>query len=295
MTSIPRQSLDEVVTKYYFHPKLFDVYVEGEFDRGFLYAFLDAIGKRGDISVFAIDGVEVPESEVVACGLSSGSNKNRVLALGQLISKKLTADLLNLVCLTDADLDRLLGTTKAWPYIRYTDYTCMEMYSLNEKSLHRFLRFTCNLDDPAIAEFQTIAMQVLPVQFGLRATIQKLKLNLPTPAFLYGLNKKKDLQSFSVVKYLTYFLSQNSLSKNAEEIRAVFQDLQSELSPDLRHKANGHDYVSLLFEFAWQRGGVRLHSKDLEVEKFGARIICGVFDTEILSREPLFALLAARS
>jgi Protein of unknown function (DUF4435) len=289
--AIPRQSIDEIVTKYDFHPELFDVYVEGDFDRDFLCEYFNAIGRRSDVSVYSIDSIDVPSAYVDELGLGHGSNKSRVLALARTLDQKLQRGARNLVCIADADLDRLFGRLCTWPYVHHTDYTCMEMYSLNESSVRRFIRFTCNLDDAAAAEFLGLASSILPTQFCLRGVVEALGVGVAISSFGSGLTTKRDLSTFSKERYLSAFVRTNGLRAREEELRTLFDDLESRLATDIRHKSNGHDFVELLFEFSWLRGGIRLQSKDAEVAKFGARLVSTGVDFRALAHEPLFATL----
>lgn len=295
MPDIPRQSIDEIVAKYEFHPTLFDIYVEGAFDRDFIFEFLDSAGTRGDVSVYAIDDIEVPPEQVSTLGLGHGSNRNRVLTLAKLLEARLPAMNRNVICLVDADLDRLFGQLRSWAYLAHTDYTCMEMYSLNDSSLKRFLHFTCNLGESTAAEFLVIASAILPIQFCLRGAIEELGLNVSIPAFSSGLTKKKDLSTFSGGRYIDYFLRTNSFVGRTKEINTLLADLRSRLTDDIRHHAHGHDFVELLFEFSWLSGGVKLHSKEDDVRKFGSRIVASGVDFAALAIEPLFAALVRPS
>ncbi len=292
MLEIPRQSIDEIVAKYELHPDLSDIYVEGSFDRDFIFEYLDSVGTRGDISVYAIDDIEVSPEQVLATGLGQGSNRSRVLTLARILDARIAPAARNIIFLVDADLDRLFGRLRSWVYLTHTDYTCMEMYSLNDASLRKFLRFTCNLGEGTASEFLAIASTILPVQFALRAAIEALNLNVSIPPFSNGLLVKRDLAKFSGDRYIDGFLRTNSLSGRAEEIKTLLIDVNSKLDTDIRHKAHGHDFVELLFEFSWLRGGIKLHSKDADVLKFGARILTSGVDFVALAKEPLFASLA---
>lgn len=293
MPEIPRQSIDEIVAKYELHPDLFDVYVEGSFDRDFIFQFLDAAGTRGDISVYAIDDIEVPPEQVLVAGLGQGSNRNRVLTLASILDARIVTTGRKIMCLVDADLDRLFGRLRSWVCLNYTDYTCMEMYSLNDSSLRKFLDFTCNLGEGTASEFLAIASTILPIQFSLRAAIEALNLNVPIPSFSSSLLVKRDLATFSGDCYIDVFLRTNALLGRAEEIKALLVDLNSKLDADIRHKTHGHDFIELLFEFSWLRGGIKLHSKEADVLKFGGRIITSGVDFVALAEEPLFASLAS--
>ena len=277
------------------HPELFDIYVEGAFDRDFIFEFLDSASKRGDVSVYAINDIDVPPDQVSALGLGHGSNRNRVLTLAKILEARLRGINENIICLVDADLDRLFGRLRSWVYLTHTDYTCMEMYSLNDFSLKRFLRFTCNLGEAKASEFLVIASTVLPVQFCLRGAIEALGLSVSIPSFSGGLTTKKNLTTFSSDKYVDLFLRTNSFLDRTEEIRTLLTDLGSRLADDIRHKAHGHDFVELLFEFSWLSGGVKLHSKEVDVKNFGSRIVASGVDFAALAAEPLFASLTRPS
>ena len=291
MAQIPRQSIDELIAKYELHPTLFDVYVEGDFDRDFIFQYLDATGRRADVSVYAIDAIEVPAEMVTAAGLGAGSNKSRVLALARILAARLQYRPKNIVCIADADLDRLFGSLRVWDLVTHTDFTCMEMYVLTEQSLRKFLHFTCKLSEAAATEFVALASRILPTQFCMRAVVEALGLGVPTPALGAGLTSKRDLSTFSDDRYLESFLQTNGLTKRRDEIETLLGDLHGRLDKDLRHKANGHDFVDLLFEFSWLRGGVRLHSKERDVTQFGARLVASGLDFQELSSRPLFSKL----
>lgn len=291
MAQIPRQSIDELIAKYELHPNLFDVFVEGDFDRDFICQYLDATGRRADVSVYAIDTIDVPAELVGAAGLGPGSNKSRVLALAHMLAQKPHLRRPNIVCIADADLDRLFGSLRAWDLVTHTDFTCMEMYSLTEQSLRRFLHFTCNLGEGAATEFIALASRILPTQFCMRAIVEALGLGVPTPALGAGLISKRDLSSFSDDRYLDSFLRSNGLATRREEVETLLRDIRGRLDRDLRHKANGHDFVDLLFEFSWLRGGVKLHSKDRDVIQFGARLVASGLDFRELASQPLFSRL----
>lgn len=291
MAQIPRQTLDELIAKYELHPNLVDVYVEGCFDRDFIYQYLEATGRRADVSVYAIDDIDIPHELVAAAGFNAGSNKCRVLTLARSLTDRPNLAILNVICIIDADLDRLFGAIRDSKPVVYTDYSCMEMYSLTEATLRKFLNFTCNLDERALQEFMTIAASILPAQFLLRAIIEALGLRIAAPSASAGLAQKRDLTTFSHHRYLDSFIRTNGLVSRQEEIEHLLRDLQTRLERDLRHKANGHDFVELLFDFSWLRGGVKLHSKDRDVIQFGGRLVASGIDFSALAAEPMFSAI----
>lgn len=290
MNSIPRQNIDEIVTKYEFHPELVDIYVEGKFDRDLVVEYLDAIGRISDVSVYAIDEIDVSSSIVESARLTLGSNKSRVMALAYVLKERLNQRL-NVACVVDADLERFFEKLRTWEYLLYTDYTSMEMYFLNDACLRKFLKFTCNLDEGAVARFKKVMAAILPAQFCMRCVIQSLDLCVESPSFTKGLQEKRDLGSFDEEKFVEKFIQSNSLMHRSEEIRQQFRKIRQRTRGDVRHCCNGHDFVSLLFEFSWIEGGLKLQSKDSDVQKFGSRLVSSVSDLSALGADLLFRSL----
>lgn len=295
MVAIPRQELDELVTKYELHPDLFDVYVEGAFDRDFVSTYLSAVGLGSDASVYSIEGVEVPSELLVSLGLPLGSNKYRVIGLSAFLHEQLEGRATRLMCLVDADLDRILAKLCTHHHLRYTDYCCMEMYALNLKTLKHFVHLTCALAESDATAFLRIASTILPVQFAVRVTIDALDLGVTSPPFTSGLVDKRDLGTFSAEKYFGAFVLTAHLTRRSQEVRALFDDIRPLVDKDLRQSANGHDFISLLFEFIWLRGGLRLRNKTEDVFRYGGRLLLSGVDFSQLSEEPLFAALLANA
>lgn len=291
MATLPRREIDELVTKYELHPELIDIYVEGDFDRDFVNQFLSAIDTTATASVYSIDAVHVPVELVADLGLGPGSNKNRVIALSATLERELGAACGGVICLVDADLDRVCERIASYPHLRYTDYTCMEMYALSEQSVNKFITFACNLSEQHTKDFLEVAVAILPVQFAARVTSAMLDLGVTVPAASTGFAVKRDFTSFDPNKYFERFVQAGHLFDRREEVRVLFDDVRSKLDKDLRHKAHGHDFVALLFAFSWEHGGIKLHSKDEDVLLFGGRLIASGIDLSSLRNENLFAAI----
>ena len=290
--TVPRRELTELYAKYDLHPGLFDIYVEGDFDYDFLNLFLT----NSDItnaSVFSIDDIELPSDLVRGIGLDEGSNKHRVLTLAHLLDQRYAARNTNQTCLSDPDRDRALGTLRNYHHATYTDYTCLEAYLLCSSTIERFLTFACQLPAATVAEFLGIANTVLPVQFVLRAAVEVLGINRPILGFESGLVNKRNLNSFNGDKYLNSFLAHYALQRSRDAIIEKMQEIQLGLPNDLRHCVQGHDFVSLLFEFVWAKGSLKLQDKEESAVKFGGRLLAMSYIHAQLSAEPLFARIVS--
>lgn len=288
MTDIPRQELEELVSKYTLHPSIFDMFVEGDFDRDFLNQYIECRSASSNVSVFSINTIDIPDRKLTELKLGLGSNKNRVVALATLIEERLNNMPSNVFCIVDADFDRILNKTMNKKHLMYTDFTCMEMYFCNSPTLKKFLTFTCKLKESLYDEFIKIASIILPIQFATRIANENLKVNTPIPGYSRGLKIKGNFNSFDRTKYLDAFISDGNLKPKKAAIFIEQETVSNLLPKDLRHKANGHDFVELLFDYIWKNGGVKLHNKDEEVLKFGGRLLATAQSINNLSPESLF-------
>lgn len=288
MSRIPGIEIDEIYAKYELHPFLMDIYVEGKFDRDWLNHFLKQRGLSGEISIFTIDGVEVPNDFIADNALKLGSNKHRLIALAKLLSTRLRKNSTNVSCLIDADLDRLLDNFIEERHLIYTDFTCLEMYCVNDDTIRKFLTLACNLKDESVDDFLQLVAKIVPTQFCIRGVNEKLELACTTPALEKGLTDKKRLSTFDPAKYVRAFIEVNEMHPKADEIKACFDKLFSKLPNDIRHKCQGHDFVESLFEYVARAGAMKLHNKNSDVMLFGGRLLASVLDSGHVFSEPVF-------
>jgi hypothetical protein len=238
--------------------------------------------------VYTVNEVDVPNEELTRLKLNSGSNKHRLIALSDLLMKHLAASDTNASCLVDADQDRVLGRCVDVPHLLYTDYCCMEMYCLNEKTLKKFLVLGCNLGADSVLDFMAIAELILPAVFSVRALNEKLSLVATLPSFERGLRNERDLSTFDAEKYFQAFVHGNNLHSRSAELLPAFRSLIAALDVDLRNKAHGHDLVALLFEFIHKKGAMRFQNKARDTLEYGGRLLANAMDVATTFSERLF-------
>jgi hypothetical protein len=289
LAELPRRELDELFTRYEMHPFLFDLFVEGEFDRDFVVDYLENKGQAAAVSVLPIDDVELPSDILTRLGLTAGSNKSRLMALAILLDQRLGDKITNVTCLVDADTDRFLSKLRDSRRLVYTDFTCLEMYLLTHQTLRKFLSFVCKLHATKVDDFLKLAYSVLPAQFAVRVVNESLDLNIAPPLFTSGLRKKSDIHSFERKLYLDAFVQKGRLSKRRSEIEEFFEAVLDALPGEIRHTSQGHDFLQLLFDFAWKNDGIKLHSKDEDVLKFGGRLVAAGIARAQIANERLWA------
>lgn len=284
MTVLPKIEPSELVTKYELHPEAMDIFVEGEFDKDFLLNYLSSRQSDIDATILPIDCVNIQAD-------SSNSNKEAIISLSVLIENELKGIDISSIFIIDADSDRLRNKILSKKYLYYTDFTCMEMYLYNSSTLKKFLSFTCNLNDTDRDDFVNLAENILPYLFLARAINEELSINIGIPSFFAGLKKKGKLDTFSHEKYLSNYFSLISSASLRDSAKTACDHLIKSLPIDLRDKAHGHDFISLLFEFLWTQRSLKLHSKDDDVVRFGGRILGTAVNISEISQHTLFKRL----
>ncbi|WP_312409250.1 DUF4435 domain-containing protein [Comamonas sp.] len=294
MSRIPGIEISELCAKYEYHPSLIDFYVEGEFDRDLLNYFFGDQGHSSQVSVIAIDQVEITDEILVSKGLPTGSNKSRLIALALEFNQRLSnQSKKNVSCIVDTDHDEFLRVKVQAKHLFYTDYTCMEMYCLNDQTLKKFLLFACNLHDKHFNEFNKLANIVLPVLFCIRIINQVLSLNSIFPSIKKGLKNKRDLLSFDANVYIDAFIQTNNLHSQKALIKREYAAHFANMPLDIRFKSNGHDFVHCVFEYVEDSNGPKLHNKSESVDVFGGRLLANSLEVSRLFNEKLFSQLLA--
>lgn len=291
---IPRIEPAELITKYQLHPELCDIFVEGDFDRDLIIDHLSAISTKTTPTVLPIDSVEISDSDLIQENLNPGSNKSRTIFLASILEQHFKDMPVRSICIVDADHDRVLQKTRNQNGLIYTDYTCMEMYFLGNNTLRRFFTLTCKLPDSEVDKFLIIANKILPILFIARALNEKLNLNVKPPSYQVGLTKSSDLSSFDSASYIKKYANQIKDRTSRESLINQGTSLQSNLPDDLRHKAHGHDFVELIFDYLWKRNSIKLHNKVEDVITYGNRLLCTAADHSGIAQSNLSAYLSAR-
>lgn len=292
MPSVPRIELGELYFKYKHHPKLIDVYVEGEFDRDVLRQLFRELKLSSMVSIFTANEVEIPNDALVRLSLRLESNKHRLVGLAKLIAQELNGAPANVTCLVDADQDRVLGVLETVRHLAYTRNTCLEMHCLSADSLHKFLVLGCNLQESAVAAFLQIANATLPVLFCLRAVNEHFGLAATMPPPSRGLTDRRDLASFDAQTYLSAFVASNNLHRERDRINLKYEEVVGALADDLRDRAHGHDFVELLFEFVAHEVRLRFQRAS-DITTFGGRLLMTAASRDELSADPAVSRVIA--
>jgi len=249
-----RRTLDELVTRYELEPELRDIYVEGKTDKLFFEWFLEKKLIQNFV-VYEIDTVDIPAQRIFELGLID-NNRSRVIALALDMQVKLQSMTPNLTCIADKDFDTLLGIEYQCDLLLFTDYSCLEMYLLNEGEIDKFLRLTLRLSEPTAKEVIPELTKVLEELFLIRAVNKKLDINvelLDRFGDCCSQTKKKNHIEFALDKYIGKYVNKcrtNGIKIEKPEFTSKLEELRitAQMLLDVRDKIHGHDFTELL---AW--------------------------------------------
>jgi hypothetical protein len=215
--------------------------------------FFRGIGSAAVIVYPILDAVEAEE---LSENNGEGGNRARVIELCKRLDAALPKDRRNVRGLIDKDYSELLGTTPSGPFLLVTDFSCLECYSLDDDTLHKFSNVYLGMEIPLVC-YQTI-FEILKELFLFRAA----KISLGNSSWVEGFTKLCSLQagqvcfnSFEFAKRLVY-ASRGRM--NEPEFRNRVEELRRISYGDFRHFINAHDLISIL---AWygHRIGVHAH------------------------------------
>jgi hypothetical protein len=273
------ETLEEIKAKYTLEPYLKDIYVEASSDQAILKWFFNSLGFY-DVQVFCIDLVNIPETIFVKYNLRLNSNQSLVIALSEelsIIPKHMAK------CLADADFDRYLKLLRKNSVLKYTDYTSMEMYFLNNDHIKKFsileLGYKLTLESKLLRNI----LATLKCLFVYRLA------NLSLGWKLVWINKiddyievKKDGVIFNSSKFLDNYLLPRK--KHKEIFLKKVKEISDNLDTDIRNNIRGHDFTDMLYKVSHRIKGMKRfrHFDDFE------KALIGPIELSFIESEPLF-------
>jgi hypothetical protein len=242
MSATPRKQIQELVALYSLEESIFDVFVEGDCDKKIVNWFLESSAIKRDWSVYAIDAIDVPGDTVREWGFIPG-NRNEVVVLCFEFAKR--GDFSQqVVGVIDSDYDLILKSPLTHPLILHTDYTCIEMYYVAEKTLDKMLGIAFN----GLCSSSDLINQIThPLQtlFLIRLTSLTLELNLeelPIDSYI----KQNGGVVFNAHGYIQSYLLQNYALDRLDDFMSTFEKNKCLLTGDIRNQCVGTDFIKLV-------------------------------------------------
>ncbi|MGA3163969.1 MAG: DUF4435 domain-containing protein [Verrucomicrobiota bacterium] len=289
MINTEQHSIPELVARYELEPELRDIFVEGEHDQNFIRWLLDESG-CSDAAVYTISCVDISDGDVLASGFEA-NNKGRVIQLAKTLSQLIDPKKKQITCIADQDFDLILERKHSIPCLLVTDYTCMEMYLMNEKTINKFL--SVGLKGFPYSSQMTLCILAPPLQelFLIRLANHVLNLGLEQMPFKKCCSFKNDRIIFDAEEFTKRYLHKNGKYNELYRFKQTIQTFRKKLRADCpRCQINGHDFLCML---AWL---IKVLKKGTPVKdsEITSRILAGCLEYQTLKHEPLFISLKAR-
>jgi hypothetical protein len=290
----PRFQISELVAQYKLHPEFRDIFAEGPRDQNFYGWFLNKVGAGRDAHCYDIGCVDIPSDVLAKYKLSPGCEKNRVIALALELAENLPKDSKKITCVVDADFDYLFGTFVNCELLLYTDYTCLEMYTLKSEVLTKFLAVGTSGFPISADKIIKEVTKILVDLFLVRATNISLDLGiewLEIKGRRYVVDTEGKIH-FDIESFVADYLVKNNLAHEQKKFWKRFKELKECVSGDIRKFIRGHDYVELL--------GVYLYGVQRKLRKWKESpdnltgTLLGCLETIDLCKESLFRAIVSR-
>jgi hypothetical protein len=239
-----RRTLKELLTLYDLEPSLVDIYVEGEMDKGIIMWYLKRISKP-DVGVYTIDVVDIPDLILDRHGLTSHSNRSRVLALSAELHSRFPSNL-RVLCVADRDFDDYLSKIVISPTLQFTDGNSMECYTLDEASFQKFSMVVLGETESTLLDALISVRNVLRRVFAIRLTNEILGWGMESVPFTRYVSIEGTTVSLEEDRFIRAYLQKNNRWQERKRFTQTLGSCSEKLSRDPRRTTRGHDISELL-------------------------------------------------
>jgi len=281
VTAIELRQVDEVLSLYELEP-VKDIYVEGTLDKSLLEWFLNKSG-RSDVTVYTVDILDISDEVLTRHGLSSPSNRSKVIALSYELTAlpKVSAKVL---CIVDRDYEDILPQTKLNPFLVFTDFNSIENYVLNSSSLRKFVTIALgNLHTDTDLLLSQLIM-ILRRIFYIRAANEKLSWSMRWISLRRYLSVARDRLTFNERTFVRALLLSNGRSGQQATFDKAVATIETESPNEDRLVIRGHDFIEVLHLVAKR---LRPNRKYQDIHFFRGAFLASLEESD-LSKHQLF-------
>lgn len=262
MSNLPRRTIEELKTRYFCEPDIYDVYVEGQFDDEIIKKWCQRRGEKRIVS-YEIDTVDIPYDILSKYNLTEG-NKQRVIAL----AKELSSEQLNgYRCLVDKDLDHWLDCIDDTQNLIWTEYCSLELLYFKEDLIRRIVIDVANSKIKDWDAFFISFVLVLKELYCLRLSDAKLNLKIKWIDLDKYITCKDDTLLFDCVTYLNRNVIQNAINDRKIELEREYKAWMAKINGDPRLYVRGHDFVKLISMTNKRFKGVKTYHEEITIER----------------------------
>ncbi|MDC1141989.1 hypothetical protein OAU50_02775 [Planctomycetota bacterium] len=230
-----------------------DLFVEGRTDYCFAKYLLESIEQPNDVAIYRVDQVSIDDEDLDKAGLDRGE-KGRLVCLAKWFSERPHPSLGQARFFLDKDQDTIAGKLHKYPWLIYTDFSCLEASALCESFLGAVVCVglkNADFDRSLLLFSLTTSLNTL---FALKAACHQGGHNA-TPVVLSSKYFKIDSDSINLKldQYFESVLNKNSLWKHKNQLEESLNDyIKKAADHDPRESINGHDYAKVLSIWAKQ-------------------------------------------
>lgn len=240
------RKIEELVTIYELEDTLFDVFTEGEYDKGVVRQFLaSTTSAQSRIAIYAIDEINVSGDLVRSFGMQPG-NRSEVVSLCMWLGQKMGSNFDRAIGIVDADFDHILGLPIVSPLLLRTDFSCAEMYFFNEVVFEKLFHIAFSKAKIAPRRIIQILTPVLNRLFLIRLVDETLKLSCEWPALNTFVKVKGGDLLFDEEGFLRQYLGSRGRMKDFPMVQDELKIWTLRLPADGRFAINGHDLIECL-------------------------------------------------
>lgn len=284
-----RKQIQELVTRYKLHPDFRDVYVEGSWDKNLIEWVVKRSGVK-DVVVYDIDTVHITPDMLSRHGFRKGQDgkKERVICLAYELQGRITGE--QITCIADKDYDLLLERNHSSPLLLTTDFSCHEMYFMNEEVLGKFF-------DVVIGNVPVAPKKVLENLLGILQELHLLRAaNLGLGWGLQWIAPGKSCEisghdlRFRQEEFIDKYLGKGARLGERDAFISECGRLRGKLTGNPLNHVSKDDLFALLSKL------LPKYCKEpaMHQEKYIARALAGCAELQYLVRQPLYVSLLAR-
>lgn len=291
MCDIPRWTIEELVERYELESELRDFFVEGPSDVHLLNWFLRQTADN-DFAVYDIDSVEIPDDVLAGMGFASDCKQELVIALAHELIQR-SPEIAQATCVADRDFDIVLDRNYSVACLLVTDYTCMEMYTWEDRIVSKFLTLAIFGLPYPVGQVMAEVSEVLQELFVICLANKELGWGMKWPKDPFRhLSFNAGQVAFNAAAFIRSYLMANSRMRAINEFTAQVQSVRARLTDEPRNQMRGHDCTQVL---AWYITRCGKGHRMADYQTIVHRQLYTCIELRDLMRTSLFPAIASRA
>jgi hypothetical protein len=242
-----RRTPEELATQFDLEPEMKEIIVEGRSDASLLRWYFSQTFPESDVRFYAVqDRVLIDDDRVASLGHFTGSARGRVIATAQIV-ESIYPEQVGGAFLADRDYASLgLDSCPNVNGLFYTEFTSIELYFFDEKSIRKLL--TVTLRAPVRAqEVISAVTPSLTTLFKIRSVLRQVPSPTPRLAAKVIGELKVYYDGSTTLDVKEAF--QKSHGGNVDALLEAYENVSIPEGYDCRNYINGHDVSAVLIRF----------------------------------------------